>query len=73
MGVMDCVVSTKEAYVELAVRLGTDSAYRARVKEQLLSANGALFENGDVVRDLEKFFVKAVEIGAPKGKAERAS
>lgn len=61
MGVMDCVAMTKEDYVKLAVRLGTDPAYRAEVKAKLLAANVVLYENAEAVRDLERFFVKALE------------
>jgi predicted O-linked N-acetylglucosamine transferase (SPINDLY family) len=61
MGVMDCVASTKADYVKRAVRLGTDPAYRAKIKKKILAANDALYENDAVVKDLEKFFLKAAE------------
>jgi predicted O-linked N-acetylglucosamine transferase (SPINDLY family) len=61
IGVMDCVASSKEEYVALAVRLGTDRDYRRMVKEKILASNGALYENVEAVRELERFFVQAVE------------
>jgi predicted O-linked N-acetylglucosamine transferase (SPINDLY family) len=68
MGVMDCVVDTKDKYVKLAVRLGTDPAYREKIKARILAANHVLYENMEVVRDVERFFVEAVETAqrAPK-------
>jgi predicted O-linked N-acetylglucosamine transferase (SPINDLY family) len=60
MGVMDCVASTMEEYVALAVRLGTDSACREQVKAKILAANGALYENINAVREMERFFLDAV-------------
>ena len=60
MGVMDCVASSREEYVALAVRLGTDPTYRAEVKAKILAANAVLYENGKAVRELERFFEKAV-------------
>jgi protein O-GlcNAc transferase len=59
MGIMDCVASTPAEYVQLAVRLGTNSAYRAEIKAKLLNANSVLYENADVVRELEQFFTEA--------------
>ena len=61
MGVMDCVATTKEKYVKLAVRLGTDPSYRAKIKAKILAANNVLYENAEAVRDMERFFVEAVE------------
>lgn len=60
MGVLDCVVSTVEEYVALAVRMGTDAAYRRGMKERILAANGVLYENIDAVREMERFFLGAV-------------
>ena len=60
MGVLDCVASSREEYVALAVRLGTDRAYRETVKAKILAANAVLYENAGAVRELERFFLEAV-------------
>jgi len=62
MGVMDCVASTQERYVELAVRLGTERTCREGVTAKILAANAALFENGDAVLEMERFFREALEV-----------
>jgi predicted O-linked N-acetylglucosamine transferase (SPINDLY family) len=60
MNVLDCVVANAEDYVALAVRLGTEPDYRAAVREKILAASDALFEDGGAVREHEQFFKEAV-------------
>jgi len=55
------VAETKEKYVKLAVRLGTDPALRERVKAKILANNHVLYENLDVVRESERFFLRAIK------------
>jgi predicted O-linked N-acetylglucosamine transferase (SPINDLY family) len=59
MGLDDCVARDPDHYVEIAVRLGTDPAWRAAVRERILAANGVLYESGASVRALEDFLVEA--------------
>ena len=47
--------------IEIAVCLGTDAAYRAAVKEKNLARNHVLYDDMDVVRACERFFLMAVE------------
>lgn len=61
MGLTDCVAATKEDYVAKAVRLAKDREYRESVKKRILAAKDVLFENREAVRDLERFFLHAVE------------
>lgn len=63
MGLMDCVASTKDKYVDLAVRLGTDSARRERIKARILASNSVLFENTKAVSAFERFFHEAIAKG----------
>lgn len=60
MNVLDCVASTPQEYVEIAVKLGTDSAYRAHVRSRILAASDALFVDMEAVRELEQFFLSAI-------------
>lgn len=61
MGIKECIAWTKQKYVDLALRLGTDPAFRERVKAKILANNHVLYENLDVVREFERFFLRAVK------------
>jgi predicted O-linked N-acetylglucosamine transferase (SPINDLY family) len=56
MGLTECIAEGAHDYVDRAIRLGTDPAYRAAVKKQILERNGALFEDMAAVREFERFF-----------------
>ncbi len=56
MGIMDCVAETVAEYVDLAVRLGTDAAFRARIKSKILDRNGVLYGNQDGAEAMAAFF-----------------
>lgn len=57
----DCVVQTPDQYVDLAVRLGTDAEFRRATSDGILGKADVLFDNRQAVRDLEEFFLAAVE------------
>jgi len=60
MGLADCVARDALDYVRIAVRLGTDPAYRASIRAAILGNNAILYSNLNFVRELEEFFVQAV-------------
>jgi predicted O-linked N-acetylglucosamine transferase (SPINDLY family) len=60
MGLADCVARDADDYVRIAVRLGTDPAYRASIRAAILGNNAILYSNLNFVRELEEFFVQAV-------------
>jgi predicted O-linked N-acetylglucosamine transferase (SPINDLY family) len=60
MGLTDCIAHSARHYVELAVRLATDSAYRRTIHQEIVRRNGVLFEDIQVVREFERFFREAV-------------
>jgi protein O-GlcNAc transferase len=68
MGILDCVASSAQEYVELAVRLGTDLDWRRSISEKILAASQVLFDDLDVVRQHEQFFEQALRTA---GFAER--
>jgi predicted O-linked N-acetylglucosamine transferase (SPINDLY family) len=72
MGFMECVAESPKRYIEIAVRLGTDSTYRDTIKAQIRANNHVLYENMEVVREFERFFVKAVD-AASKPKTREAN
>jgi protein O-GlcNAc transferase len=61
MGITDCIAAGIDDYVDIAVRLGTDSAFRNRVHQAILRCNSALYEDANVVREFERFFATALE------------
>lgn len=61
MGVMDCVASDPKQYVVIALRLATDTDYRATVVKRIRAASGLLFENLEAVRELERVFGELTE------------
>lgn len=56
LGIMDCVAVTPEQYVTIAVRLGTDHSARKEISRRILQASHRLFDDVQVVRELESFF-----------------
>ncbi|HWG43727.1 MAG TPA: tetratricopeptide repeat protein [Gemmataceae bacterium] len=67
MGVLDCVAADAEDYVRIAVRLGSDPAWRADVRARILAAKDVLFENRGLIDELEQFFLTAVHQASAAG------
>ena len=67
MDVMDCVAKDVDDYVDIAVHLGTDPAWRHEVETRIKAASPVLYENVEGVRELEQFFLEVV---AEAGEAE---
>jgi len=53
MGVMDCIVNTPREYVDKAVRLATDVSYREEIQREIRANSHLIFEDMDMVRELE--------------------
>ena len=62
MGMSDCVASTPEEYVEMAVALGTDPGLRSRVEAKTRETCDAIFEDADAVREHVRIFSELVEL-----------
>jgi predicted O-linked N-acetylglucosamine transferase (SPINDLY family) len=60
MGLDDAVARDPADYVAIAVRLGTDPAWRAEVSRRIDAASGVLYDNADSVRAIEDFLIAAV-------------
>lgn len=69
MGFTDCIAADEQSYVAKAVRLATDTGYRASIRQEILGRNGVLFENGSVLREFERYFREAVAAAEPAGPA----
>jgi protein O-GlcNAc transferase len=59
LGCEELVVSSREAYLDLALRLGRDEAYRASLSKRLTSERLRLFEHDEPVRAFEQFLISA--------------
>lgn len=60
MGFEACIAGDAADYVRIALRLGTEPAWRSEVSRGILERCGVLFEDVNVVREFERFFVEAV-------------
>ncbi len=58
MGIADCVATDAEHYVEIALRLGTDPAFRAEVIEKIRRASPLLFDDLAAVSEHERIFAE---------------
>jgi protein O-GlcNAc transferase len=58
MGVHDCVADSPSDYVKIAVRLGTDAAYREKIRAKILANRHRLYENPTVVDEYERVLLK---------------
>jgi protein O-GlcNAc transferase len=69
MGVRTCIAASRDDYINLAHRLGTDPAFNASVRAEIVSYSAALFEDLAAVHELETFLASAV--GAARSPANR--
>jgi len=60
IGVMDCVATSREHYVQIALRMGTDQEARCATSSRIRQAASRLFDNADSVREMEQFMEWAV-------------
>jgi predicted O-linked N-acetylglucosamine transferase (SPINDLY family) len=61
IGLLDCVAENAEQYVDTAVALGTDEAYRREVQSELLRASEALFEDNRSIVEHQRLFQGLVD------------
>jgi predicted O-linked N-acetylglucosamine transferase (SPINDLY family) len=62
MGFVECVASEPQEYVEKAVALGTDEAYRAAAVEQIRQNSPRLFEDMQAVQEHERIFDELIRV-----------
>lgn len=60
MGVMDAVAQSDEEYVQIALRLARDPAWRADVGRRIAEASPRLFDDRQALGELEAFLEQAV-------------
>ena len=61
MGVSTCIAADLQDYVTIATRLGMDPAARSAAVAAIEETRGALFEDHEIVAELEAWFISAVE------------
>ena len=61
MEIDDCIVSTPQQYIDLAVDLGTNRDRRQSISQKILSRCDALYDNRVGVRALEELLVSAIQ------------
>ena len=61
MELTDCVAASADEYVEIAVALGTDVAYRREIEEKIRRASPVLFRDTEAVREHERIFSALIE------------
>lgn len=59
LGIESCIARDLDDYVEIAVRLGMDAAFRREIRQQILAAQSRLFGDEAAVRDWEAFLQQA--------------
>jgi|CXWL01.1.fsa_nt_gi predicted O-linked N-acetylglucosamine transferase (SPINDLY family) len=58
IGVMDCVASTPEEYVDLAVRIAADKECRNRLRARILERCGTLYRDADLVSQMTAMLLR---------------
>ena len=61
MGITECVASTSDEFITLAVRLGTDAEYRNSVEAKIRNAGHVLFEDMESVSEHDRIFRELIE------------
>ena len=64
MRCMDTVAQSTEDYSQLAVRIATDQAFAAHLRETQRASVAALYEDAGAVRQIEDFFERALAAAA---------
>jgi predicted O-linked N-acetylglucosamine transferase (SPINDLY family) len=72
MGIMETIAGTLDEYIDLAVRLGTESQFRKKVRDKISQNKHKVFRDTSCIKGLEAFLKKKVaavlqneERGAP--------
>lgn len=65
IGLTQLIARDEPTFVDIAVRLGTDRAFREEMSREITARQNALFDCTDCISGLEAFFVRAKERSAP--------
>lgn len=56
MGLTECIADSFESYVDIAIRIASDTAYRASLSRQIGQRCACLFEDPQVIQEFERCF-----------------
>jgi protein O-GlcNAc transferase len=62
MAILDCIARDAQDYIDIAVRIGTDTGYARTLRQRILTRKHVLFEDPCVLREFERFFLEAVDM-----------
>jgi predicted O-linked N-acetylglucosamine transferase (SPINDLY family) len=71
MGISDTVALDPRQYIDIAVALGTDAAFRHHVSQRIERASHALFEDTQAVHEHERIFRELIEEARSVGRPRR--
>lgn len=57
MGIDDCIAYNIEQYIQIAIKLANNQHFREEIKGKILKNKHILFENIEVIKEFEKFFI----------------
>ncbi len=60
MGITELIADSADRYVNLALRLAQDKAWRAQRQADLMQRHGILYDNDAAIGELGRFLVEAV-------------
>jgi protein O-GlcNAc transferase len=61
LGVTDTIAQTEADYIDIAVRLGTDSDWKDTISQRMSQRHNYLFDDKSCVESLESFYEKVVQ------------
>lgn len=61
LGITETIATTESEYVNMAVRLGLDSAWRQDMRSRITERSDNLYDSAERTRGLERFYQRAVQ------------
>lgn len=65
MGIYDCISYTEQEFIDIAIRLGTNPAYRETISRRILQMNDLLYQSQRVVEEWNEFLLTITAHPAP--------
>jgi protein O-GlcNAc transferase len=63
MGIPELIARDTDDYIEIALRLGQDSAWREQISQRIKDSTHRIFGKTEPIRDLERFFTSFMPAG----------
>jgi predicted O-linked N-acetylglucosamine transferase (SPINDLY family) len=61
MGIAECIANSAQAYVDIALRIANDTAYRASLHARILERCDCLFQERRVIAEFERSFIELLK------------